>query len=66
MEANYRNFYRSVDLRLLGIVEIVPISKSTWLKGASSGRFPAPVELGSGIACWKESGIEALVGSGSL
>jgi len=49
-------------LRLNQILEIIPVSKSTWWSGCKTGRFPAPVRnLGSRITVWKESDILALV-----
>ena len=56
--------------RLLRITEIiapkgpVPVGKSTWWAGVSSGRFPAPIKLGPRITVWKAEDIEALLEEG--
>lgn len=39
----------------------IPVSKSTWWAGVKSGRFPKPVKLGTRIAAWRESDIDAIV-----
>ena len=48
-------------LRLKQVLEIIPISKSTFWEGCRTGRFPKPIKLGSRITCWRESEIMALV-----
>ena len=36
---------------------IIPVSKSTWLRGVASGRFPKPIKLGVGgrAIFWRKS-----------
>jgi predicted DNA-binding transcriptional regulator AlpA len=49
-------------LRLPQILEIIPVSKSTWWKGCSSGRYPQPTRaLGERITAWKVEDIRALI-----
>jgi len=49
-------------LRVKQVLEIVPVSKSTWWAGVASGRFPKPVHhLGPRITAWKASEVYALV-----
>ena len=44
------------------IPPIVPVSKSTWWAGVSSGRYPKPVKtLGARISAWKVEDIRDLV-----
>jgi acyl dehydratase len=43
------------------IPPIFPISRSTWLAGVRSGRFPQPVKLGERITAWRVEDIRALV-----
>jgi predicted DNA-binding transcriptional regulator AlpA len=40
------------------------VSRSTWLAGVKSGRFPAPVKLGPRITAWRQTDIERLVENG--
>jgi predicted DNA-binding transcriptional regulator AlpA len=62
--------YRIIDLqnkidrliRLKDVLELVPVSKSTWWAGVQSGRYPAAVRhLGSRITAWKLSEIMQLI-----
>lgn len=48
-------------LRLPHVLQIVPISKSTWWAGVRSGKFPKPVKLGPRTTCWRQSDIAAFV-----
>ena len=51
-------------VRLKGVLERIPVSKSTWWEGVKSGKFPKPVKLGSRLTCWRESDILDLVERG--
>ncbi len=56
-------------LRLPQILEIIPVSKSTWWQGCKDGRFPKPVKLGPKTTAWRAEDIAALIeriGSPSL
>ena len=48
-------------LRLPQILEIFPISKSTWWEGCRSGVFPKPVKLGPRTTAWRVEDIRALM-----
>ena len=48
-------------LRLPQILEIFPISKSTWWEGCRSGVFPKPVKLGPRTSAWSVEDIRALM-----
>lgn len=48
-------------LRIRQVLEIVPVSRSTWWLGVREGRYPKPIRhLGPRITCWRESDIMAL------
>ncbi|MBN2034829.1 MAG: AlpA family phage regulatory protein [Deltaproteobacteria bacterium] len=47
-------------LRLPQVLEIFPISKSTWWKGIKEGRFPRPIKLTERTSVWSRSDIDAL------
>jgi predicted DNA-binding transcriptional regulator AlpA len=47
-------------LRLPQVLEILPISKSTWWKGIKEGRFPKPVKLTERTSAWLRADIDAL------
>lgn len=48
---------------ILGPRGPIPVSRSTWLAGVKSGRFPAPVKLGPRITAWWVEDIRALIAS---
>jgi len=48
-------------VRLPLILEIFPISKSTWWEGCRSGVFPKPVKLGPRTSAWRVEDIRALM-----
>mgnify|MGYP006307360427 CR=1 FL=1 len=48
-------------LRLAGVLNRVPVGKSTWWNGVRSGRFPKPVKLGPRTTAWRESEINQVV-----
>ena len=49
-------------LRLKQVLELVPVSKSTWYAGMKSGRYPAKVPyLGPRISAWKLDDVIKLI-----
>ena len=48
-------------LRLPLILEIFPVSKSSWWEGCRSGIFPKPVKLGPRTSAWRVEDIRALM-----
>ena len=48
-------------VRLPQILEIFPISKSSWWEGCRNGVFPKPVKLGSRTSAWRVEDIRALM-----
>jgi predicted DNA-binding transcriptional regulator AlpA len=48
-------------VRLGRILELIPVSESTWHRGIRSGRFPAPVRLGVRTRAWRIADIRALL-----
>ena len=46
-----------------GIVPIIPVKRSCWLKGVEEGRFPAPVKLSQRAIAWRVEDIRALIAS---
>ncbi|MBE0616240.1 MAG: AlpA family phage regulatory protein [Burkholderiales bacterium] len=50
-------------IRLSTLLQIIPVSKSTWWAGVKSGRYPQPVRtLGARITAWRVEDIRALIG----
>ncbi len=40
-------------IRLREVLDIIPVSKSTWWEGVRTGKFPQPVKLGERLTCWR-------------
>jgi len=47
-------------LRLPQVLEVLPVSKSTWWNGVREGIFPQPVKLTKRTTAWRRSDIESL------
>lgn len=45
------------------IEPIIPVSRSCWLAGVKSGRFPKPVRLSTRAIAWRSVDIQALLDS---
>ena len=50
-------------LRLPQVLELFPVSKSSWNAGWRSGRYPKPVKLSPHVSAWKVEDIRALIAS---
>lgn len=48
-------------IRLSTVLQFVPVSKSTWWAGVSSGKFPQPIKLGARTTCWYVDDIRKIV-----
>jgi prophage regulatory protein len=57
-------------IRLRQVLELIPVSASSWWAGVRDGRFPKPLKLGPKTTCWKASDVIALIdraaGSGEM
>jgi prophage regulatory protein len=50
----------TVFLRLPQVLEIIPVSKSTWWAGIRAGKFPKAVKLTQRTSAWRLKDIEDL------
>lgn len=50
-------------LRLPEVLKIIPVSKSTWWAGVSSGKYPKPVKISNRCVAWLATDIQNLVES---
>jgi prophage regulatory protein len=49
-------------VRLSTLLQLIPVSKSTWWAGVKSGRYPQPVRtLGRRITAWRVEDIRSLI-----
>lgn len=55
----------SVDIliRLPAVLQIIPISRSTFYKGIKEGAYPEPGKIGQRISVWRLSTINTLANS---
>lgn len=45
------------------IPPIFPVSRSTWLAGVKSGRYPKSVKISANLVAWRAEDIRALIES---
>lgn len=50
-------------IRLPQVLAVFPVSRTTWLNGVKSGKFPKPVRLGPATVAWRVEDIRALIDS---
>ncbi|HEY1096096.1 MAG TPA: AlpA family phage regulatory protein [Alphaproteobacteria bacterium] len=48
-------------LRLPQILQLIPVSKSTWWNGCKSGKFPTPYKLAPRITAWKAIDVQGCI-----
>lgn len=48
-------------LRIKQVLELVPVSKSTWWKGVQTGQFPKPLKLTPRTTVWRWSEIQKMI-----
>lgn len=48
-------------LRLESVLQIIPLSKSSWHRGVAAGVLPAPVSLGGRAKGYRVADIRALI-----
>lgn len=48
-------------LRLDQVLQLIPISQSSWYSGIKNGRFPQPVKLGPRTTAYRAEDIRKLI-----
>ncbi|MBR1069149.1 AlpA family transcriptional regulator [Bradyrhizobium liaoningense] len=43
------------------IPALIPVSRSTWWAGVTTGRYPKPIKLGPRITAWRVQDIRELI-----
>lgn len=51
-------------LSIKDILEIIPISKSTWWEGVRTGRFPKPLRISVRRTVWRKADIDRFLETG--
>ncbi len=49
--------------RLKDVLQLIPISKSSWFAGIKTGRYPAGHKLSERTTVWRESELRSLIDS---
>lgn len=52
---------KSALLRLPAVLQLIPVSKSTWWAWVAANKAPAPVRLGERCTAWRLSDIQAFI-----
>lgn len=60
MTTKFSNHCQDRLIRLTEVLEIIPVSKSTWYKGVQAKVYPQPIKMGARISCWRLSDVIAL------
>jgi prophage regulatory protein len=63
MKQHHQSLPTTGFLRLPEVLQLIPVSKSTWWAGVKTGRFPKPVKLGERITAWRAEDIQAFIAS---
>lgn len=50
-------------IRLPQVLQLIPVSKSSFWSGVKSGRYPKPVKLGPHTTAWRCEDIRELITS---
>ncbi len=64
IQSNHKNQTLESNLgfyRLPQILELIPMSKSSWWSGINSGKLPKGFNIGSNIAVWLKADIHKLL-----
>lgn len=50
-------------LRLKQVLQLFPVSRSSWWDGVKQGRYPQPVKLSPRVTAWRAEDIRTLIDS---
>jgi prophage regulatory protein len=48
-------------IRLPGVLQRIPVSRSKWWAGVANGEYPTPVKLSERCTAWRCADIDALI-----
>jgi len=48
-------------IKIDGVLQFFPVSKSTWWAGVKSGKYPKPIRLSPRRVAWRKQDIESLI-----
>lgn len=58
---NDRDIFNLTLLRLNQVLQIIPVSKSTWWDGIKKGKYPKPIKLSERCSVWRLEDIKSLI-----
>lgn len=61
MSNRFLRIWQIIGDRERGCDPIIPVSKSAWWAGVSSGKYPAPVKLSARCTAWRSDDIDRLI-----
>ena len=61
MQSNYTSLPETGFVRLKTVLQVIPVSPSTWWNGVKSGKYPKPIKLGPNTTAWKAEDIRELI-----
>lgn len=53
-------------LRLPQVLDLFPVSRSTWWQGIKDGRYPKPLRLGPRSVGWRVQDVRKLIEGGAV
>lgn len=53
-------------IRIADVLEIIPVSRSTFWAWVRTGKFPAPIKLSAGVSCWRKKDVISWIDSGGV
>ena len=48
-------------IKLNQVLEYIPVSRSTWLRGVKKGLYPQPVKVSAKLTFWRTTDIHKLI-----
>jgi prophage regulatory protein len=60
-EVGFLRLWQIVGNKKTNIPALIPISRTSFLNGVKSGKYPKPVKLGERTTAWRVEDIKALI-----
>ena len=48
-------------ISLKQVLVLIPVSKSTWIRGVSAGEYPQPIKVSKRLRFWRNDDIQNLI-----
>lgn len=61
IKMNIDNHPQEKLIRLKTVLEMIPVSRSTWWAGVKEGKYPQPIHLGKKIRLWHQKDILVII-----